>query len=81
MKLTAREEKERRHAERSNLLKEREARKMAEQDNVDLREQVIYFRDQAMKYQKELDKTALFNERKQLHGEELNLMQLQISQK
>lgn len=81
MKLTAREDKERRAIERSNLLKEREARKIAEHDNADLREQVIYFRDQAMKCQKELDKAAVYNERKQLHTEEINLMQLQISQK
>ena len=36
MKLTAREEKERRQQERNQLLRERDARKIAEQDKIDL---------------------------------------------
>ena len=81
MKLTAREEKERRQQERNQLLRERDARKIAEQDKIDLRDQVLYFRDQATILQKEIDKLHIVHERTQISQEEINLMQLQISQK
>ena len=81
MKLTAREEKERRQLERNQLLRERDARKIAEQDKIDLRDQVLYFRDQATILQKEIDKLHIVHERTQISQEEINLMQLQISQK
>ena len=44
MKQAAREEKERRRLERTTLLRERDARKIAEQDKIDLQEQVKYYR-------------------------------------
>ena len=96
MKQTAREEKDRRKNERAILNREREARRRAEMEKVgfvsflliltwklqrEIHEQLYNYREQVMKLQEEKDKLSLYNERKYLHNEEIDLMQMQLSQK
>merc|ERR1711935_1032408 len=81
MKQTAREEKDRRKTERAILNRERDARRIAELEKRELHEKLNYYHEQMFKLQEERDKQSLHSERKVLHSEEINLMQLQLSQK
>jgi len=85
MKEAAREEKDRRTTERNTLLREREARRIADQDLSDAHEKLNYFRDnlhhKTAELHKEIKRSEMFMEKVKIQEEEINLLQIQVSQK
>ena len=85
MKEAAREEKDRRQAERNNLLREREARRIADQDLTDAHEQLQYFRDalhhKTLEANNESKRSEMLMEKVKVQDEEIKLLQIQVSQK
>lgn len=85
MKEAAREEKDRRQTERNTLLREREARRIADQDLTDTREELQYFRDnlhhKTAELNKETKRSEMFVEKVKIQAEEIKLLQIQVSQK
>lgn len=85
MKEAAREEKDRRQAERNNLLREREARRIADQDLTDAHEQLQYFRDalhrKTIDANNESKRSEMLMEKVKVQDEEIKLLQIQVSQK
>jgi hypothetical protein len=85
MKEAAREEKDRRQSERNSLLREREARRLADQDLNDAQEQMRYLKNleknQINEINRQFKKIEMLNEKVKIQEEEKTLLQIQVSQK
>ena len=85
MKEAVREEKDRRLMERSTLLREREARRIADQDLTDAHIQLQYINDdlrqKTNELGKEMKKCDMLSEKIKIQDEEIKLLQIQVSQK